>query len=367
MLPACDTSARKLTLYVVHFLFGVFVEAQTQKAPFSRATVQLLPDQEITASYYASAAELLAAAPGLVRRRQQEARQWQHTVAHAAAVSSEQHWQLYENARLDLTVTGGVTQTREVTQLCHMSHEAGLENKLSHSVAVHEREAMSEAVRLVAELEQDRASQPAVLGAPVLSTRDLVATGVLGGSQSGASLPLWKGWQDHEAHDTGVVAEEEVHEVERRLWVELDAMLRHLHRLGQGVSIPSQLLGLLPDADAARPWPQDFELDKVARAMTALHLPPRPPTVMECHGQMVGTGRQSAFMRVGPDYAPLRRAQKVSYVAAALLGMDNGSPAQALLEARSTQHRLAMLLKQVIDLNQQLQRAHSPPPPPRSM
>ena len=124
--------------------------------------MQLLPDQEITASYYASAAELLAAAPGLVGRRQQEARQWQHTVAHAAAVSSEQHWQLYENARLDLTVTGGVTQTREVTQLCHMSHEAGLENKLSHSVAVHEREAMSEAVRLVAELQQDRASEPAV-------------------------------------------------------------------------------------------------------------------------------------------------------------------------------------------------------------
>jgi len=37
-----------------------------------------------------------------------------------------------------------------------------------------------------------------------------------------------------------------------------------------------------------------------------------------------------------------------------LFGLDEGYPAQALLEARSTQHRLAMLLKVVVDINAQL-------------
>ena len=69
----------------------------------------------------------------------------------------------------------------------------------------------------------------------------------------------------------------------------------------------------------------------------------------------VGTASLSKFVRVGPEYDAQRRAQRLSYVASCLLGLDQGYPAQALLEARSTQHRLAMVLKVVIDINAQLE------------
>ena len=44
---------------VVQGLMRVRIVEQTQKEPYHRATVQLLPDEEITASYYPSAADLL--------------------------------------------------------------------------------------------------------------------------------------------------------------------------------------------------------------------------------------------------------------------------------------------------------------------
>ena len=91
---------------VVQGLVRVRIVEQTQKEPFTRATVQLLPDDEITASYYKSAARLMtgtntrtaAASPeqppgssassfssASVSSRA-DGGSWVHTLAHAAAV-----------------------------------------------------------------------------------------------------------------------------------------------------------------------------------------------------------------------------------------------------------------------------------------
>eukprot|EP00802_Teleaulax_amphioxeia_P007792 Tamp_07800.p1 GENE.Tamp_07800~~Tamp_07800.p1 ORF type:complete len:592 (-),score=123.98 Tamp_07800:658-2433(-) len=382
---------------VVQGLVRVRVVEQTQKEPFTRATVQLLPDDEITASYYKSAARLMTdtythtstlakpdintdAATGSLSPEQQSGAtapsssssssaaaaaaaaafssasassasssrsdrgSWVHTLAHAAAVVSELDWQEFENACIPLTVHGGVTKTADVAALSPLSAKEGLEEQLSQHVPLRQQDAMEEALSLVKTLERKPNLSSAILGAPVLSITDLTASGVLGAA---ASLPAWDGWL--EVGETEEM-EGETEEMEAKLWVEVDTLLRHFNRLQHGVSIPWQMLGLLPDKPEGD-WPQHFSLEKVAKSMTALQLPPRPPPVTECAGQMVGTGRQCAFTRVGNKYDPLRRAQKVSYLASFLLGVDQGVSGQAMLEARSTRHRLAMLLKLLVDLN----------------
>jgi hypothetical protein len=57
--------------------------------------------------------------------------------------------------------------------------------------------------------------------------------------------------------------------MEAKLWVEIDQLLRHFNRLRHGVSIPWQLLGLLP-YKPPEPWPLHFRLEKAARSMAAL-------------------------------------------------------------------------------------------------
>jgi hypothetical protein len=356
----------------------VRVVEQTQKEPFNRATVQLLPDDEITASYYESATRLMASSPSsrddvvsedvvshdvasddvasddvasdhvapLPSSRQRHDRSsWVHTLAHAAAVVSELDWQEFENANIPLTVQGGVTVTADVAALSPLSTQEGLEEQLSVDIPIRQQDAMREALRLVHILQLAPQNLSQVLGVPVLSTTDLTANGILSHS---ASMPAWDGWLERGGGETQT--ETATEEMEAKLWVEIDQLLRHFNRLRHGVSIPWQLLGLLP-YKPPEPWPLHFRLEKAARSMAALQLPPRPPPVTECAGQMVSTGRQTAFMRVGDKYDPLRRAQKVSYLATFLLGVDQGIPGQAMLEARSTRHRLAMLLKLLVELN----------------
>ena len=321
---------------VVQGLMRVRIVEQTQKEPYHRATVQVLPDEEITASNYASATDLMPQVQQAARSKGpcalQHSESWIHTVAHAAAVASEMDWQEFENAFSPITVAGGELQTREVAQLCTISTAPGLEAKLAQRVVKHQQQAMQEALKIVTRVQQ-LPGNISVLGAPVLSATDLAAVGVLGraGAQSGASLPSWDGWFEEAGAAVGGGAQlrlaSSVSTLEGRLWVEVDALLRHYDRLGRAISIPSPMLGLLPDEPSGG-WPADFCLDRAAKAMTALQLPPRPPPVTECAGQRVMTGRQSEFTRVGPHYDPLRRAQKLSYLACSLLGVDQGSHGQ---------------------------------------
>jgi len=81
------------------------------------------------------------------------------------------------------------------------------------------------------------------------------------------------------------------------------------------------MLGLLPPSPPGG-WPSGFLLQGAAEGL---------------EGSMVGTATLSRFVRVEDDYCTLRRAQKFSYVAGTLLGLDqDGRTGQAILEALST-------------------------------
>jgi Lon protease-like protein len=75
-------------LLVVQGLARVRVLEQTQVAPYSRATCQLLPDAEIVQAHYEAAAKELGGGEDMEK--------WVHTVAHAAAVAGEMKWMEYE-------------------------------------------------------------------------------------------------------------------------------------------------------------------------------------------------------------------------------------------------------------------------------
>jgi len=293
---ASRTEDSRLAL-VVQGLMRVRVVEQTQKEPFNRATVQLFPDDEITASYYESAARLMASSPSsrddvvsedvvshdvasddvvsddvasdhvtsLPSSRQRHDRSsWVHTLAHVAAVVSELDWQEFENANIPLTVQGGVTMTADVAALSPLSTQEGLEEQLSVNIPIRQQEAMEEALRFVNILQLAPQNLSQVLGAPVLSTTDLTANGILSHS---ASMPAWDGWLERGGGDTQT--ETATEEVEAKLWVEVDQLLRHFNRLRHGVSIPWQMLGLLP-YKPPEAWPQHFRLEKAARSMAAL-------------------------------------------------------------------------------------------------
>lgn len=327
---------------------------QTRKEPFTRAHVQLLPDDEVTRCKYPLAQHALG---GDMREGR-----WLHSVAHAAAVASEMAWLPVECAPVALTDAG-------VSQLVAYSSAAGAAAEVGGTVRGLEEEAARKACEIVRGVQQAESDgvDASGRGAPVLSSADLALAGVLGGGLSDAHLPAWEGWQEGVSRETPAEIARSVLAVEEQLWVEVDGLIRRLQqvqeraaRLRQGgiasgqlpraprdasmdmaaVPVPSQLLGLLPPPPVGG-WPEGFMLEQAAEGL---------------QGQLVGTASLAQFVRVGtdPSYDPLRRAQRLSYVAATLVGMDAGQPAQALLEARSTQHRLAMILNFLVHINKQL-------------
>ena len=350
---------------VVQGLARVRVLEQTQCVPFSRANVQLLPDAEITASYYDQAtAELM----GIPEERLKESplpgelancEQWVHTVAHAAAVAAEVAWVEYEVSS-DLPTKG------PIPQLCSLS--ANLQRGIAQSMPQLETNAIRRAVQLAHSFEHLRSQNNSVLGAPVLSPTDLEIAGVLGGRQSGAILPRWEGWdewtrqcdlhwdrwgqwQDEQDSEKRETAEHStspfwVGALENKLWIEIDALVRNLRRIDEQLPLPPQLLALLPKSPESG-WPPDFCLHLMADYML--------------------DDQTQLSVRVDDKYDPMRRAQKLSYAAWCLLGLDPqtgadvsrpmGPEGQAILETARTQERMALLLYLITDINNRLPRA----------
>ena len=208
---------------IVQGLTRVRVLEQTQKHPYARATVQLLPDAEITASYYSRATTELLGIPeellgsgaggaGVGAQERLECERWVHTVSHAAAAASEAMW-------LELEYAPSVTVHHpgaSVSQLCSFNDQKGLEQEIASRAQHREIQAMRQAKAVAAEFDARASAATAGdassdananaiaqtlgrvdrLGAPVLSPTDLVLSGILGGRQSGASLPTWAGWQE---------------------------------------------------------------------------------------------------------------------------------------------------------------------------
>lgn len=137
-----------------------------------------------------------------------------------------------------------------------------------------------------------------------------------------------------------------VFDVERKVWIRLDKMIRLLQKLvdpnkEQGVQVPTQILGLLP-LEPNEPWPEEFTLEKYA-------------TKLEIEKILVGTFSKSPFVRVDnmQGYSPLRRAQRLSYVIWILtdtvmaLVDDDSMTRQDILEMESTEERLEAALQKL--------------------
>ena len=133
--------------------------------------------------------------------------------------------------------------------------------------------------------------------------------------------------------------DDSVFEMEQKVWIKLDEMLKLLQQLvdpssEHSIPIPTQILGLLPLQSNA-PWPEGFSMEKYA-------------TKLEIEKILVGTFSQSPFVRVDnvEGYSPLRRAQRLSFVIWVLmdsviaLADDNEITRQDILEMDNTEDRL---------------------------
>ena len=286
---------------------------------------------------------------------------WVHTVAHAAAVASEMMWLGYEVGREGRRRAGG-----SVPQLCSFSAQRSLGKELADAAPLRELAARTEAIRLAGAYDGLRARNVTVRGAPVLSPTDLKLLGVLGGRQSGAVLPTWEGWdewletealfwdkwgewQGDDGDDAARMSATQsvsafwVLTMEAKMWIEIDVLVRKLRRINQDLPLPPQLLALLPPPPPEG-WPADFMLHLMAEYML--------------------DGETPLAVRAGEHYNELRRAQKLSYAAWCLLGLDRKtsedvsrpmtSDGQAILETARTQDRLALLLHVITGINNRL-------------
>ena len=203
---------------------------------------------------------------------------WVQTVSHAAAVAGELTWLEYE---VSPTLARG-----PIPQLTSFNGSKGCEEHMSQIVLQRQLAAMKKAKDMAANWDLLNSQNISLLGAPVLSTTDLVLSGVLGGRQSGASLPTWQGWQEwiteeelhwntggewdgDDAHQEGCERATRstssfwVGAMETKLWIEIDALVRNLRRIDERLPIPPQLLALLPAAPDAG-WPPEFMLHLMA-------------------------------------------------------------------------------------------------------
>lgn len=141
-------------------------------------------------------------------------------------------------------------------------------------------------------------------------------------------------------------------QLEYKVWVAVDQMLRLLALLNPGlrIPVPSQMLGLLPLEDEGRAWPTGFRLQEYANEL-------------QSNNAMIGTSTKSPFVRVSSSkhkYPPLRRATRLSYAVWILLDSIVPSPkSQVLLEETSIARRLEYALRKVEGINDSLQEVVS--------
>ena len=202
--------------------------------------------------------------------------------------------------------------------------------------------------------------------------------------------------------------------MEAKMWIEIDVLVRKLRRINQDLPLPPQLLALLPPPPPES-WPADFMLHLMAEYMLGviyvyihvcvcvcvcvcvrvciyihayIHTYTHTYTHIHTHTYYIYMyvcmyiyivcvcvcvcvrtyihidGETPLAVRAGEHYNELRRAQKLSYAAWCLLGLDQEtsedvsrpmtSDGQAILETARTQDRLALLLHVITGINNRL-------------
>ncbi|KAG8471159.1 hypothetical protein KFE25_009580 [Diacronema lutheri] len=300
---------------VVQGLRRVRVLRATQRLPFARADVRALPDAEELGAELQSARVELGAAAGVGG---------EHGVAlarlcAAGAAARAAAWAAYETA--DASLVPGMVQERYygvqgpwAPPLVPLNASAA--GACADEAARAARRAMREVVAAQGAEWRARADWEADVARDAERLRATRALSSVSGADECARLA----------------------ELERELWVNLDALLRRLHALrpdkAGAMPVPSPMLGLLPPTPPEG-WPADFrcaaaaaERADVAREQPAL-----------------------GFVAVDEVYPPLRRAQRLSYVVWDLLGRE-GESRQPVLEAASIAERLTLALWWIDEMTQ---------------
>eukprot|EP00592_Proboscia_alata_P026206 CAMPEP_0194446264 /NCGR_PEP_ID=MMETSP0176-20130528/128338_1 /TAXON_ID=216777 /ORGANISM="Proboscia alata, Strain PI-D3" /LENGTH=412 /DNA_ID=CAMNT_0039272947 /DNA_START=463 /DNA_END=1701 /DNA_ORIENTATION=- len=163
--------------------------------------------------------------------------------------------------------------------------------------------------------------------------------------------------------------EELVEEWEYRVWVELDTVISLLRRTNpyssqeQTVAVPAQIMSLLPQ-EPYKPWPEQFMLDTIAWKLSE---------------GLIGTSTESPFVRVpsfrklldetetGENvrnvpgsyyYPPPRRAHRLSYVITTVL--ESIAVTASAINSEDTQTRnLRQGLLEITSLKDRLEKAYN--------
>jgi Lon protease-like protein len=137
-------------------------------------------------------------------------------------------------------------------------------------------------------------------------------------------------------------------QLEHKVWVGLDRMLRLLTQINPSliIPVPSQMLGLLPlPSEAGREWPLGFRLEEYVEELIS-------------NNAVIGTATKSPLVRVSSlsQYPWLRRVQRLSYVVWVLFESMGDSPSkQVLLEETSLARRLELAIQKLDGVNESLQ------------
>ncbi|CAJ1943273.1 unnamed protein product [Cylindrotheca closterium] len=156
---------------------------------------------------------------------------------------------------------------------------------------------------------------------------------------------------DNTAVMASLLAQQHVLDVERRVWLELDKLVKNLRllnpRSNTQIPVPNQVLSLIPTFSD---WPEDFGLALYVRQLVRAH------GVLARNKYKFSNG----FQLVPPDYPPLRRARRLSYILwNVFLEQDTmdvpSGEMQRVLEVHSIASRLEAGLLQLQTINRILQ------------
>ena len=170
-------------------------------------------------------------------------------------------------------------------------------------------------------------------------------------------ISIGVGDDDDEFSDDVPMDNQLVAELEYKVWISLDELLRVLGEAsGMRVPIPSQLLGLLPKelpkGLEEHGWPEQFRIEQFAQEL-------------QQRNAEIGTYTKSPFLRVAENYnyPSLRRARRFSYVVwilldsiLGLLGPQAVPNRQGLLECMTISERLSAAYEQLEQINSVLRQ-----------
>lgn len=320
----------------------------TQRLPYARGDVQVLPDAEALLDSARRNRRWLArlrSATGDHGAISSAGRNRRRSLL-AAAVAEDACWSAYEHGPYELR-DGQVPPA-----FCCLDPAAA--ESAAASEADRMEQAMDDASAIVGSEEEalvatrggeaTAADQAVELPSAAHEICEQVRSALM---EAAVMAPL-----DEAEEEAAAEAEEEqqmLRNLEIQVWLELDLLLRGIASLdddADAMPVPTQLLGLLPPAPQEG-WPSAFVLQRVAAALERS---------AAAQGESAGEYDAEPFMKVDARYPSRRRAQRLSYsIWQVIANYWEGLELQPALEAQSTGDRLRMALIRLRELTAQIE------------